>query len=233
MAAFALTDAVIFGGALDLTGFSNQVSHAVKFTELDTSAFGDTWRTRIAGAGSGMLNVSGFLDFADPDATLFAALGTVEPYTVAATTTDGDPAYLFQTLQNEYEFGGQYDEVAKFAGTNPTTDINIGGKYLFPKQTVTGAVTGTGRQFTGGVAAGESLYTVIHVFTAGTTCDVIVESDDNSGFTTATTRSTTTVTATGGTWVAPVAGAITDDWYRVRTATVTGTFSIAAAVGIG
>ena len=54
----------------------------------------------------------------------------------------------------------------------------------------------------------------------------------DASFTSATTRSTTTVTTTGAPVVIPVAGAITDDYWRVRTANVTGTFSVAVAVGI-
>jgi len=51
---------------------------------------------------------------------------------------------------------------------------------------------------------------------AAPTLDVIVESDDNSGFTTAVTRGTfAQATAATSEWLTPVAGAITDDWWRI------------------
>ena len=60
-----------------------------------------------------------------------------------------------------------------------------------------------------------------------------IESDDNGSFTSATTRATIgPLTATGGTWVTRVAGAITDDYYRFNVTAITGTFSVGAAFGI-
>ena len=95
----------------------------------------------------------------------------------------------------------------------------------------TGA-TGTGVQV-GTVAAGQYLYASFHVFTAGTTITAVLESDNASNFATAATQMTFgPYTTTGGRWGVRVAGPITDDYYRFRITTITGSFVIAGAAGI-
>lgn len=234
MATFSLVDATVFTGGLDLSSNLNTVTLEMTVDELDATTFGQDWRVRKPGLRSVSMSHQGFLDYADPDATLFADLATERVFTASPTGADGAVAYSFNARGFQYQaLGDQVGDMAKFAGSAMGSD-GVGvvrGQLLLPKTSLSGAVSGTGVQM-GDVAAGEKLYTSIHVFTAGTTAAVIVESDDNSGFTTPTTRSSTTVTAVGGTWVAPVAGAITDNWWRVRVATVTGAFVIAAAVSI-
>jgi hypothetical protein len=101
----------------------------------------------------------------------------------------------------------------------------------------TSSSTGTGRQL-GAVAAGKSMYAALHVISAsGTnpTLDVILQSDDNASFTSATSRITFTQ-ATGRTsQLSSVAGAITDDYWRVSYTiggTNTPTFAFAVTAGI-
>ena len=97
--------------------------------------------------------------------------------------------------------------------------------------------TGTGRQL-GAVVAGKSMYVALHVLSvAGTstpTLTVIVQSDDNAGFTTPTTRiSFTAATAVGAQW-GSVAGALTDDYWRISY-TISGTnpvFAFAVSAGV-
>ena len=233
MAPLVLKDATTFYGGYDLTSHINEVALELSAEPLDDSTMGDAWRSRIAGAKDVSFNHKGYVEFAEPDATLEAALATAVVQTMSVDGTDGAVAYMLVGLEVTYQLFGDYGSVAPFMvqGSGSNGFGAPAGKLLYPKQTIAAADNGTGQQL-GAVAAGERLYTTVHCFTAGTTVDVIVESDDNSGFTSATTRSTTTVTATGGTWVTPVAGAITDDWWRVRIATITGSFSLAAAVGI-
>ena len=78
----------------------------------------------------------------------------------------------------------------------------------------------------------------LHVLSvAGTstpTLTVIVQSDDNAGFTTPTTRiSFTAATAVGAQW-GSVAGALTDDYWRISY-TISGTnpvFAFAVSAGV-
>lgn len=236
MATFALTDAEIHAGGYDLTCDVNQVNFDVSVEALDNTTFcTDGARTRQGGLRDVNASVTGFRDSAGLlDAEVFGnLLGNQRVFTVAVDDTVGSVAYFSNLRHFTYAQPSQVGSLAGFTLTGSGSD-GIGavrGQLLFPKGAVTGSANGTGVEL-GAVGADERLYTAVHVFSAGTTASVIVESDDNSDFTSATTRSTTVVTAVGGTFVTPVAGAITDTHWRVRFASVTGSFSIAVAVGI-
>ena len=236
--AYALTDALILFGSYNLSGDLNKVGVDLDAGEEIDTTFGDTFHSRPGGQLADVkLMAEGWWQSAASDApdpvavNALGAAGTV--VTVADVSTSGATAYLLGVHEGTY---GQSDEIGKVrpftlacsgsSGVGP-----VRGRLLLPVTSVTGNSNGTGYQL-GAVGAGQSLYIVIHVLAAGTTADIIVESDDNSGFTSATTRSTTTVTTTGTPTVVPVAGAVTDDYWRVRTANVTGTFSVAVAAGI-
>ena len=85
----------------------------------------------------------------------------------------------------------------------------------------------------GAVAAGQSLYANLHVTAAaGTTLDVVVQSDNSGAFSSATSRITFTQ-ATGLTSEhLSVAGAITDDYFRVNYTIVGGSFTFCVCFGI-
>lgn len=235
MATFALTDAEIYADEYDLSCDTNQVGWDVTVDELDDTTFCDEGsRSRIGGLRNVALNVSGFRDSAAAlDADQFANLAEQRVLSTAVTDDAGAVGYFARLRKFSYQQTAQIGELAGFAASGSGSD-GIGavrGQLLFPRGTVDGAASGTGFQL-GAVLSSEKVYTAIHVFSAGTTADVIVESDDNSSFTSATARSTTEVTAVGGTFVTPVAGAIADTYWRVRFADVTGEFSIAVLVGI-
>src|SRR5690606_8311913 len=84
----------------------------------------------------------------------------------------------------------------------------------------------------GQAASGQHVYASLHVFAAGTTITVLVESDDSADFASPTTQATIgPITARGGTWVTS-AGPITDTHYRLNVSAVTGTFTVAAALAV-
>ncbi len=237
--AYVLTDAFAFVGGYDFTGDSNECTVEVESEALVHNPFGTSWEQNIAGVTSVDWNLAGFWNVTDAeqDDEEWGQLGTADRVVTfgPGTNTEGDPAYMFRSLTTRYEAGGSHGELAGFnvsaQGSNGQGVVR--GRLLAAKQTVssTGAF-GTGVQL-GAVGASEYLYATFHVFSAGTTITVVVESDDNASFTSATTRATfSTITAAGGTWATRVAGAITDDYWRVRCTAVTGSFSVAAAVGI-
>jgi hypothetical protein len=177
--------------------------------------------------------IAGFWD-STLDADLHANLGADGVITWAdALGAHSSTAWMMQEIELESTFGGQVGDLFPFnaalkAHTNPGMTRAV---VLYPKTTFSGNSNGTGYDTVFGIPAGYALYIAVHCFTAGTTADFIIESDDNGSFTSATTRATVTLTATGSTW-ASVAGAVTDNHFRVRTATVTGSFSAFCAVGI-
>lgn len=238
MAKRPLTDATVWVDDYDLSGDLNNVGLAYTADGQECTTFGgDGYRERLQGLKSVDLDVAGFWQIGDdtvgahltPD-DLGSARGIT---TVTERGTDGDQAFCHRGVDTSLNVLGEIGGVTPFSVTQQgRVDVAVNGTLLLPKQTVTGDVDGTAVQL-GTVAATEKLYTVIHVFSAGTTADIIVESDSQSDFAgSPTERSSTTVTAAGGTWVTPVDGAIADDWWRVSVDTVTGSFSVAVAVAI-
>lgn len=239
-APFSLTDASIWVAGYDMTGDSNKLSINASAEELETTVFGGGgYRSRIGGLKDVEANVEGF----QTDAVgavgeqLFPKLGTAdEVWTVSPTGAVSSVAYGFLAGKFKVSQLGDIGTVAPFTlaakGTNNQGMIR--GRMAKAKGNVsaTGAL-GTGQQL-GAVGASSYLYAGFQVFSAGTTITVLVESDDNSGFTTPTTRGTFSgLTAAGGYWMTRVAGAITDDWFRFNVSVITGTFSVGGMIGIG
>jgi len=135
-----------------------------------------------------------------------------------------------------YQLLGAHGEAAPFSLTAAGTDGYgvVRGKLAKVKGDVsaTGA-TGSVVEL-GEVAADDYLYATFHVLSAGTTITVQVQSAAVVGFGSPTTRATLgPITVTGGTWAVRVAGPITDEFFRFNVSAVTGTFSVAGAIGIG
>lgn len=220
----------ILSGAFDISGDMNQVLLDMGVDTPDNTRFNDDTRVFAAGGletftvgGSGFWE--GGTDAVD-ESTYNAIGGAVRPVTVVPSAgLDGDLAYTMQAVKNSYQTGGNIGDILPFSfGAVAGGDRLVRGTIM-----ATGAKTATGngtaRQL-GAVAAGQKLYAALHVLdpVTGTspTLDVVVESDDNAGMTSATTRLTFTQ-ATGKTseWLS-LAGAITDDYWRI-TYTIGGT----------
>lgn len=127
----------------------------------------------------------------------------------------GEVAYSMKTLEASYAPAGKIGEIFAFSVTGKgTSDLLRATVMENGAKTTTAA--GTARQL-GAVAAGKSLYAVMHVIAvSGTnpTLDMIVASDNAEGFASGLTRATfAQATAIGAQWVATV-GPITDDWWR-------------------
>ena len=73
----------------------------------------------------------------------------------------------------------------------------------------------------------------MHATTSSPTLDVIIESDDNGSFSSATTRITHTQATAATSEFLSVAGAVTDDYWRASwTFGGTGTITFAVIIGI-
>lgn len=231
-----LVDATIWLDGLDIQTITNQVALSYEAEAKDATTFGQSTRINKGGLFAVSGDVGYYADWSVSGSTLFDSVGaTTGLLTVTPTGADTETGFSFQsvTVTNQ-PFGGAVGDMdagsLKVQGRSGSPLVR--GTILYPKQTQSSTDSGTAVQM-GAVAATQKVYTAIHVFTAGTTCDVIVESDSQEDFAgSAETQSSTTVTAAGGTWVAPVDGAITDDWWRVRLANVTGSFSLAVVVAI-
>jgi len=242
MATTVLNDVKLWRGGYDLSGKSNQLRAAFTTEVLPDTGFGNGGARAFApGLNGAMLDHAGMVDLGagSYEDILWAEQGTADlPMTVAVPGAAGDRAYLYRGIPSQLTLGGTVGESYAFGVQAQGTGSVARGLVLEDGGTArTATFNGSAFQLDAGPAAGEFLYAVLHVLSAsaGDTLDVVVESDDNSGMTSATTRITfTQATAIGSEWMS-LAGAVTDDWYRIAV-TIGGSdpsFEFVVAVGIG
>lgn len=227
----------------DMTGDLNETKLQIQYDPQVKTVFGNTAQNRAAGLETVDATVNGFADFATGavDPTIMANLKNLKTVTQTVSGTAGDRAYIWQAKDLSYQLFDQVGAMAPFSlslmsARGASQGLSVGavrGNLLKAKGTIsaTGA-TGSTIQV-GAVGATQFLYCAVHVFSIGTSFTLQIQSDDSSGMSSPTTRMTTpSITAVGGTWVTRVAGAITDDWWRVNVSAVSGTSTIAVAIGI-
>lgn len=241
MATHVLTDASLWYHSIALHDLLNTLQFTTSRETKDATVFGNAARTNRVGLFAAGVSAGGFADMTAYDAAIYGTLNdaTHLPISIAPTSSDGDTAYTLRGLTSTLSpLGGTVGELSALtveaAGRGGVKPVR--GTILHPETARTASSVGTGRQL-GAVAAGSKVYGALHVIAAsGTTptLDVIVQSDDNSGFTSPTTRLTFSQ-ASGVTsdWQS-LAGSITDTWWRVSY-TIAGTapsFTFAVVVGI-
>jgi len=245
---FVVTAAFAYQGALDLSGHIYTWKVDGSFPALKKTTFRSA-KTHKANRYAGGLrqiaaSVTGYTDLAagSQDELVYGQFTarTSNVLTAGNVETEGQPCVLTQQVLTQISpgGGGQVGEMSEFSLSSVGTDIGVRGYLL--KETGTVAVSATGAIGTGvqagTVASGQSVYATLHLLgTAGTSITVVLESDDNAGFSSATTRGTFAggaITAAGGYWLTPVAGPITDDYWRLRVTAITGSWFVAGSVGI-
>jgi len=113
------------------TAFSNvlqSVSLDLSSDEIETTAFGGNWRTRIAGLRSGSVTLNFYQDFAAGavDAVLYPLFNTGSYATVVVTHTSAtvsatNPAFTAVCLVSQYQpFSSSVGDVATLSVTWPT-----------------------------------------------------------------------------------------------------------------
>lgn len=240
MTAFALLNAEVYVDGHDFTGDTNQASANAAAVTLDGTTFGSGgWNENAYGLRSVDFSMAGFWQSAltdSVDSDSFGDLAVPRAHTFSETGIETDPAWLFNAAKSNYQLGGEVGVLAPFTLASSGSDKFglIRGQLAKTK----GAMTATGALGSvvqlGPAAAGQFLYATFHIFTAGATATVQVQSDDNPGMTTPTTVATIgPLTARGGTFMTRVAGPITDSYYRFNVSAITGAFVAAGAIGIG
>lgn len=213
----------------DISGDLNEMELAYSAAMLDDTTFGDDTESNKAGLKKVTVMQKGFWQSDGTDAVddiiwdNFAVAD--KPLTLCPTDgTAGEPAYSVKAVLGTYTIGGKVGDLLPFT-------VNANGNLLVKGTVIENGVidateAGTGIQL-GEVAEGQKLYAIMHVTAvSGTnpTLDVIIESDDNALFSSATTRVTfTQMDAIGSQWATPVSGAIADDDYWRASFTVGGT----------
>lgn len=239
MAIHILSNALILLDGYNLTTRISEGAIEYGAEALDVTDLSQTNRVRVGGLKTASMSASGFYDPDTYDEAIHSRIGVDNSLvTMAYNAAIGSRAFAMIAMLGEYKpFGNSVGEVAGFNFSAGAQGNLIRGYLMEPVTTAGSTANGTGRQL-GAVGSGSRLYAGLHIFAAsGTdpTLDMIVQRDDNSGFTSALTAITfTQMTAAGAQWQS-VAGAIADDYYRFRW-TIGGTtpsFQFAAFLGIG
>lgn len=107
MAKLVFNNPKITINSVDLTDRIAQVSLEMSFAEVETTAFGNTAVTRVAGLGDHTFTASFHQDFASSEVeqTIYPLLGTTTEITVKPvniTTATDNPLYTFTVLVTEW-----------------------------------------------------------------------------------------------------------------------------------
>ena len=127
MAKFAATDYKVTINGTNLSTNLNSVELALESDDLETTAFGTTFRERIGGLKSGSLTLQFMQDFgaASVDATLFPlynTLATVVITPTSSTVSATNPSYTAVCLINSYSpMASSIGDIATFSITVPTS----------------------------------------------------------------------------------------------------------------
>jgi len=226
MAGQILTDQLICMGGYNLTGVSNAVTIEYGAEMKGSTTFGQSTRSNKGGLFTVQLQAAGFYDAEAQDEPVFAAVGVDNtPITVAASgSSQGDTAYFFAATAGEYSTGETVGELNKYsigAGAGGTNGKLIRGfvEHNALDTAETSSLIATLGQQLGAVSGSQSLYIALHVVESNgsgdQTLDVDIESDDNSGFTSAISQgSFTQFTTSVGSEILVIPGAILDDYFR-------------------
>ncbi len=224
MAIGPFLDGVILLDGVNISGNTNQVSVTGESTDLDATTFASSgWQAHRVGAHKVAVEASGFNDYAvgSVDESTYAAWSGRTRRVVSVIPSagvEGDRAYSLRMAHLTYSQLGAVDEMIPFTLSGQSYGILSRNTVIHaPADLETADGNGTAFQL-GALSATQTLYVAIHLtsISATTTSVIFHIESDTSGFGSATGRATSqTFTAVGSEWIA-IAGAVTDDYWRVR-----------------
>ena len=127
MAKFVATDYKI---TVNGTDFSTNLASAdltIDTDDVETTAFGGEWRTRVGGLKSASLTLEFHQDFgaASVDATLWPLLNTIATVVILPTSASAsatNPSYTAEALVNQYQpFASSVGDLATLSVTWPVS----------------------------------------------------------------------------------------------------------------
>ena len=125
MPRLVLTNASVVFGSTDLSSYISSITLNSTFDIVETTAFGNTAKTRVAGLADNSVTFEFHQDYATSavEQTIYPLLGTavsVVAKPVAGTTTAINPQYQFSTLVSEWTpLNGSVGELATASVTWP------------------------------------------------------------------------------------------------------------------
>jgi hypothetical protein len=133
MAKFFAQDYKITVGTTNLSSTINSVTLDITTDEVETTAFGSTYRTRIGGLKDASVSLDFMQDFAagSVDALLFPLMGSTVAIKIAPTSgtvTATNPEYRFDALVTQYQpFAGAIGDIASLSITWPVSGEVVRG----------------------------------------------------------------------------------------------------------
>jgi|TARA_R110000787_G_scaffold65913_3_gene148321 hypothetical protein len=240
MAIFVFNDGKAFIGGYDLSSHTTAINLEITAEELDATVInGGGYKTKIGGTKDSTFSLDGFFSAGanQPDALLGTSIGNELIVTAVPDAGIGNTAYFMKSTLFSYSIFGTVGELTPFSiSKSISSDIVVRGTIALDT-----GLTASGNSAAyqlGAVASGDSCYAAVHCYgVSGTSTPTItfkLQSDDNSGFSSPTDRATFTALTAIGSEIKSVAGAVTDQYWRLNY-TVSGTnpaFSIHATIGI-
>ena len=127
MAKFYAQDYKITVGTTNLSSSINSVTLDITADEIETTAFGQTYRTRIGGLRDASVSLDFMQDFAagSVDALLFPLMGSTVAVKIAPTSgtvSATNPQYEFTALCTQYQpYAGATGDLATLSVTWPVS----------------------------------------------------------------------------------------------------------------
>ena len=129
MARLVLTNVAVTFGTTDISSYVTSVTLGSTFDVVETTAFGNTARTRVAGLADNSVAMEFNQDYAASalESVIFPTLGTAVSITVkpvAGAVTTANPAYSFSALVSEWTpLNGAVGELATASVTWPISGV--------------------------------------------------------------------------------------------------------------
>lgn len=133
MAKFAATDYFVSINGTDFSTNLNSVELSQEADDLETTAFGSSWRTRIGGLKQASLTLNFMQDFGagSVDATLnplLGQIGTVVLKPTSGTVNSTNPTYTMTALVTQYSpFASSVGDIATLSVTWPVSGSVVRG----------------------------------------------------------------------------------------------------------
>jgi len=133
MAKFAATDYFVSINGSDFSTNLNSVELSQEADDLETTAFGSSWRTRIGGLKQASLTLNFMQDFGagSVDATLNPLLGSIATVVIkptSGTVNSTNPTYTMTALVTQYSpFASSVGDIATLSVTWPVSGSVVRG----------------------------------------------------------------------------------------------------------
>jgi len=125
MPRIVLTNASVTFASTDVSSYVSSITLSTSLDVVDTTSFGNTSRTRVAGLADNQVTIEFFQDFGSGllESIVYPTIGTsaamvIKP--VAGTTTATNPSYSFNALVSEWQpLSGAVGELSTASVTWP------------------------------------------------------------------------------------------------------------------